>query len=55
MADSPTPKPKSVKSTPVKPTFASTNPAQLALASFAGLTVPLAVAYSGGADSTALL
>jgi tRNA(Ile)-lysidine synthase len=55
MAVSPTPKPK-----PVKPTSAWVNPAQVALAAFAGssaavLTSPLAVAYSGGADSTALL
>jgi len=55
MAVSPTPKPKlgNYKS-------ALVNPAQLALAAFAGsttsaLTPPLAVAYSGGADSTALL
>jgi len=50
MAVSPTP-----KLTPVKPTPVSTHPAQVALAAFAGLTAPCAVAYSGGADSTALL
>jgi tRNA(Ile)-lysidine synthase len=50
MAATPTPKPK-----PVKPSLAASNPAQGALEAFAGLTVPLAVAYSGGADSTALL
>jgi tRNA(Ile)-lysidine synthase len=50
MAATPTPKPK-----PVKPSPASVNPAQMALEAFVGLTAPLAVAYSGGADSTALL
>jgi len=55
MAVSPTPKPK-----PVNPTSALLNPAQVALAAFAGsaasvVAPPLAVAYSGGADSTALL
>ena len=60
MAATPTPKPKPVKSTPIKPPSATINPAQVALADFSGLAVvtssaPLAVAYSGGADSTALL
>jgi tRNA(Ile)-lysidine synthase len=55
MAVSPTPKP-----TRVNPTSAWVNPAQVALAAFADSTAsvlapPLAVAYSGGADSTALL
>ena len=55
MAVSPTPKPK-----PVKPRSALVNPAQVALVAFAGsiapvMAPPLAVAYSGGADSTALL
>jgi tRNA(Ile)-lysidine synthase len=64
MAVSPTPKLK-----PVKPKPALTNPAQVALeafacwarpnsfpsAFFAATAAPLAVAYSGGADSTALL
>ncbi|MEY3871036.1 MAG: hypothetical protein RLZZ296_31 [Pseudomonadota bacterium] len=50
MAATPTPKPKPVKARP-----ASINPAQVALEAFADLTAPLAVAYSGGADSTALL
>ncbi len=55
MAVSPTPKPK-----PVKPSAALLNPAQVALSAFAGVAAsavlsPLAVAYSGGADSTALL
>ena len=55
MAVSRTPKPK-----PVSPTSAVVNPAQLALAAFASATAPAvfspwAVAFSGGADSTALL
>ncbi len=55
MAVSPTPKPK-----PVKPSSAWVNPAQVALAAFVDVTAsgglpPIAVAFSGGADSTALL
>ena len=55
MAVSPTPKPK-----PIKPTHEWVNPAQLALVALADSTdsvfaLPLAIAYSGGADSTALL
>ena len=52
MAGSPTPKPKPGKPAgPVAP-----NPALAALAGFsAPLSWPLAIAYSGGADSTALL
>ncbi len=52
MAGSPTPKPKPGKSaSPV-----AANPALAALAGFsAPLSWPLAIAYSGGADSTALL
>ena len=55
MAVLPTPKPKPVNLTP-----SLVNPAQVALAAFAGstdsvLALPLAIAYSGGADSTALL
>jgi len=55
MAATPTPKPK-----PAKPTPTAINPAQVALEAFAGFSgagsfAPLAVAYSGGADSTALL
>jgi tRNA(Ile)-lysidine synthase len=55
MAVSPTPKPK-----PAKPTPAAINPALVALEAFSDFAVvtssaPLAVAYSGGADSTALL
>ena len=60
MAASPTPKPTPVKPKPVKLTPVAVNPAQVALDAFAGsraavLVLPLAVAYSGGADSTALL
>ena len=52
MAGSPTPKPKPGK--PASPVAA--NPALAALAGFsAPLSWPLAIAYSGGADSTALL
>ena len=52
MAGSPTPKPKPGK--PAGPVAA--NPAVAALAEFsAPLSWPLAIAYSGGADSTALL
>jgi len=58
MAGSPTPKPK-----PVKPSAALVNPAHVALAAFSGSVTlsselalkSCAVAYSGGADSTALL
>jgi tRNA(Ile)-lysidine synthase len=60
MAVSPTPKPTPVKSKLVNSAPALTNPALVALQAFAGsgalvLAPPLAVAYSGGADSTALL
>ncbi len=55
MADSRTPKPKPVKPANLQPTPAVSKPAQLALAAFTGVTPPCAVAFSGGADSTALL
>lgn len=60
MAASPTPKPTPVKPKPVKPRPAAVNPAIVALEAFAdsraaALGLPFAVAYSGGADSTALL
>jgi len=63
MAGSPTPKPKHAKAkagAPVKSgsgTSEAANPALSALASFfvVPVVLPVAVAYSGGADSTALL
>jgi tRNA(Ile)-lysidine synthase len=55
MAATPTPKQKPAKLNLAKPTPTAINPAHVALGAFEGLSLPLAVAYSGGADSTALL